>query len=118
MFVLCVSFLIWDVVWVCSFLFGFLIYALASTNNNNKKKSSQYWFFPSDNMIKKNQNTHKLNTITKTQNQNIQKWVRKLRIKKKLKTYIREPKTLMGIFLFFFSSFFVFLFFFFGASLY
>ena len=30
-----------------------------------------------------NQNTHKLNTITKTQNQNIHKRVQELRIKKK-----------------------------------
>ena len=64
------------------FLFGLcLIYALAITN----KIVSQYKFFPSDDLIKKNQNIHKLNTITKTQNQNICKRVQKLRILKKKK---------------------------------
>ena len=51
------------------------------------KKVLQYRFFPNDGLIKKkkNQHTQKLNTISKTQNQNIHKKVQKLRIKKNFK---------------------------------
>ena len=70
--------------WVWWFLFGLcLIYALAITN----KIVSQYKFFPSDSLIKKkkkNQHIYKLNTITKTQNQNIIE-----NTKKNFKIYIR-----------------------------
>ena len=88
---LCVNFLIWDIEWVWSFLFGLcLIYTIASTNNNKQNQSS-LWIFPSDSLIKKIQHTHKLNIITKNQNQNIHKRVQNLRIKKK--NYTREPRT-------------------------
>ena len=76
--------------WVWSFLFSIcLIYTLASTNNNEQNSSSKQIFLPNDSLIKKNQHTHKLNIITKTQNQNI----KIENLKKKLKTYIRESRT-------------------------
>ena len=40
-FMLCVNFLIWDMEWVWSFLFGLcFIYALTSTDNNKQNSSS------------------------------------------------------------------------------
>jgi len=78
-------------------------YAIANTTNNKQNSSSIHFFFPSDSLIKKNKHTHKLNIIIniyiyiyiiiKTQNQNRHKRVQNLRIKNKLKTYIRESRT-------------------------
>ena len=94
LFVFCVNFSTWDMAWVWSFLFGLcLIYTLVNTNNN-KQNSSSIQKFSSDSLIKKkkNQYTHKLNTITKTQNQNVHKRVQIWELKKKKKTYIKEPR--------------------------
>ena len=52
---------------------------------------SFYSIFYIYNLIEKYQHNHKLNTITKTENQNIHKRVQNLRIKKK--NYTREPRT-------------------------
>ena len=104
LFVFCVNFSTWDMAWVWSFLFGLcLIYTLVNTNNN-KQNSSSIQKFSSDSLIKKkkNQYTHKLNTITKTQNQNVHKRVQIWELKKKKKNLHKRTKKLNGCPLFYF----------------
>ena len=115
--------------WVWSFLFGLcLFYAVVSTNNNkqntfskknnnnNKQNSSSIPIFPSDNLFlflffiigsdnlfEKLQHTHKLNTTTKTKNQNIHKKFKNWEYKKINKNLHKRTKNFNGCPLFCFS---------------